>query len=212
MDEHPWDPAKGIEFRPRFLYIRNVDRRISMNKPTTAIILTGVIVFGLSLGACKSVPSDELKNSIEVTDIDTKWVSKYYQPWPPRLILVPIISFRIKNIGDKPLKHVNFNGIFKFKGDPENLGDNFLAAIRGDAVAPGGSSEIITLKSNFGVEGKNLASFRENVMWKPVEVKIYARSRGSQFVLLGEWNVSRTIDFKEPEPVDIRKDEPKPTS
>jgi hypothetical protein len=35
-------------------------------------------------------------------------------------------------------------------------------------------------------------------------VKLFARSKGSQFVLIGEWDVSRTIDFKEPEPVTVK--------
>ncbi|MBN2265947.1 MAG: hypothetical protein JW775_09050, partial [Candidatus Aminicenantes bacterium] len=56
-----------------------------------------------ALPACKTMSSGELKASIEVLDYSSSWVSKYYQPWPPRLILVPQISFRIKNVGSKPL-------------------------------------------------------------------------------------------------------------
>jgi hypothetical protein len=179
-----------------------------MNKTTSLFLLTASVLAVLFMSACRSVPPDELKASIEITDVGTKWVSKLYQPWPPRLILVPVVSFRVKNIGTKPLVYVNFNAIFKFKGDPENLGDNFLAAIRGKAVDPGETSEVITLKSNFGVEGKTLASFKDNVQWKPTEVKIFARSKGSQFVLLGEWDISRTIDFVEPAPVEIKKEDP----
>jgi len=114
------------------------------------------------------------------------------------------MSFRVKNIGVEPLTYVNFNAIFKFKGDPENLGDNFLAAIRGKPIMPGDTSDVITLKSNFGVEGKGVESIRSNPQWKPVGVKLFARSKGSQFVLIGEWDVSRTIDFKEPEPVEVK--------
>jgi hypothetical protein len=179
-----------------------------MKKTTSVCLMTASVLAAILMNSCKSVPDDELKASIQVTDVETKWVSKHYQPWPPRLILVPVVSFRVKNVGAKPLEHVNFNAIFKFKGDPENLGDNFLAAIRGKIVMPGESSEIITLKSNFGVEGKTVASFKDNVQWKPTEVKIFARSKGSQFVLLGEWDISRTIDFVEPAPVDIKKEGP----
>jgi len=175
-------------------------------KKTASLGLLAASVFAvLFTYACSSFPSEELKASIQVVDVETKWVSKYYQPWPPRLILVPVVSFRIKNVGTKPLGHVNFNAIFKFKGDPENLGDNFLAAIRGKAVNPGETSDVITLKSNFGVEGKTLASFKDNVQWKPAEVKIFARSKGSQFVLLGEWDIARTIDFVEPPAPEIKK-------
>jgi hypothetical protein len=156
------------------------------------------------LPACKSMSSEELKASIEVLDYTSVWVSKYYQPWPPRLILVPQISFRVKNIGPEPLSYVNFNAIFQFKGDPENFGDAFLAAIRGKAIPPGETSDSIVLKSNLGVEGKNLAGIRDNPHWKPAFVRLFA-IKGPRPVLLGVWDVSREIDFKEPEPVGPKK-------
>jgi len=177
-----------------------------MKKTASVILLAGAVFSVLSLFSCKSVPPEDIKKSIELIEIQTKWISKYYQPWPPRLILVPAISFRVKNAGSVPLKHVSFNAIFKFKGDPENLGDSFLAAIRGNAVNPGEASDVITMNSNFGVEGKNLNSFKDNIQWKPTDVKIFARLEGSQFVLIGEYDVSRDIDFKEPEPIEPRKE------
>ncbi|HDT13247.1 MAG TPA: hypothetical protein ENO03_02700 [Candidatus Aminicenantes bacterium] len=158
-----------------------------------------------ALPACKTMSSGELKASIEVLDYSSSWVSKYYQPWPPRLILVPQISFRIKNVGSKPLSYVNFNAVFQFKGDPENFGDAFMAAIRGQAVPPGGTSDLIVLKSNLGVDGKNLAGIRDNPEWKPAFVRLFAISKGSHPVLLGVYDVSRDIDFKEPEPVEPKK-------
>ena len=175
-----------------------------MKKIASVILLAGGVLAVLLLSSCKSMSTDELKNSLEIVDVETRWVSKLYQPWPPRLILVPVLSFRVKNIAAKPLTYVNFNAIFKFKGDPENLGDNFMAAIRGKAIMPGATGDVITLKSNFGVEGKSVESIRSNPQWKPVGVKLFARSKGSQFVLIGEWDVSRTIDFKEPEPVTVK--------
>lgn len=175
-----------------------------MKKSASFILLAGGVLSVLLMSSCKSMSTDELKKTIEIIDVETKWVSKYYQPWPPRLLLVPVMSFRVKNIGVKPLTYVNFNAIFKFKGDPENLGDNFLAAVRGKAIPAGDASDVITLKSNFGVEGKSVESIRSNPQWKPAEVRLFARSKGSQFVLIGEWDVSRIIDFKEPEPVKVQ--------
>ncbi len=167
-----------------------------------------VVLAALALAmapACKMMSSDELKSSIEVLDYSSSWVSKYYQPWPPRLILVPQIKFRIKNIGPKPLSYVNFNAVYQFKGDPENFGDSFMAAIRGKAVPPGGTSDLIVLKSNMGVDGKNLAGIRDNPAWKPAFVRLFAISKGSQPVQIGVYDVSRDIDFKEPEPVEPKK-------
>ena len=66
---------------------------------------------------------------------------------------------------------------------------------------PGQTSEVITLKSNYGVEGKTIQSFENNPYWKTVVVKLFARSKGSDYVLLGEYEVSKVIDFKPDETV-----------
>ena len=182
-----------------------------MNK--TGLFLPALIIAaGLCLGlaACTKAPSDdEVKAMMQVTDVSTKWVSKLYKPWPARLVLVPTVSFRVKNLKDKPLTYVDFNAIFILKDNPVNNGDNFKAAIRGTPVMPGEFSQVITLKSNFGVEGRTLASIRDNPYWKPWEVKLFALTHGSNPVLLGRWDVSRDIDFKEPEAVGLGKPEVK---
>lgn len=176
-----------------------------MKRKLAVILVLGVLSLLFQAG-CKSMTPDELLSTIEITDIETKWVTKYYQPWPPRLILVPQISFRVKNVGEHPLDYVNFNAIFKFKEATDNFGDAFLAAIRKDPVMPGDKSDPITLTSNFGVDGKDLQNIRENPEWKPTEARLFALSRGSQPVLLGVYDVSREIDFKEAEPVEQKKD------
>ncbi len=171
-----------------------------------SIIVVAVVLFILNkAGLIKTVSPEELKSSIEIQDVETKWVSKYYQPWPPKLILVPAILFRVKNLTDKPLRYINFNANFRFRDDYENLGDSFLAAIRNKPIPPGELSDPILLKSNYGVEGKTLASFKDNPQWKTVIVKIFVQSRGSQYAELGQWEISRNIDFKEPEPVGMEK-------
>jgi hypothetical protein len=174
-----------------------------MKRFTPYILVLGALALAI-LPGCKTMSGAELKASIEVLDYTSAWVAKYYQPWPERLILVPQISFRIKNISAKPLNYVNFNAVYNFKGDPENFGDAFRASIRGKAVPAGGTSDLIVLKSNLGVDGKNLAGIRDNPEWKPAEVRLFAISKGSAPVLIGVYDVSRDIDFKEPEPVGDR--------
>jgi len=172
-------------------------------------VIALLMAFGFKkTGLMNTTTPEELEASFEVMEVETKWVEKYYQPWPPKLILVPAISFRIKNLTDKPLKYVNFNANFRFKDDYENLGDAFLAAIRSVPVKPGDISDTILLKSNYGVEGKSLASFENNSRWKLVDVMLFAQSKGL-IINLGEWDVSREIDFKEPEPVGKKNPEEK---
>ncbi len=189
--------------------IEEVSRRRFMKRVTVlfvVIILAVILVFVLQkVGLWKTITAEDLEASIEVVDVDTFWTDKYYQPWPPRLVLVPAISFRVKNVTDQPLKYINFNANFRFMGDYENLGDAFLAAIRNNPVPPKEKSDVITLKSNYGVEGRTLATFKDNPHWKTVFVKLFAQSKGSQFLPMGEYEISRRIDFVEPEPVGMEK-------
>jgi hypothetical protein len=167
--------------------------------PAWALTALALAPLVLSFAGCKSITDEQVKAAMQIEVLDTMWVDKEYKQWPhPKLILVPAVKFRIKNLTAEPMKYVNFNGIFKEKEAVENRGDNFLAAIRKTPVAPGEWSETITLKSNFGYEGKTLDSFKNNPGWKPLWVKIFAQWKGSRHVLLGEWPVSMRIDFKEP--------------
>lgn len=171
------------------------------NRAVPCVVLLAVWSGLLFFPSCTPAPTEaQIKASLEIRDVETKWVSKEYRSWPQKLVLVPSLSFRVKNISDKPLTYVNFNAIFKFKDDQENLGDCFLAGIRGTPVLPGEMSPVIDMASNFGVEGKTLASFENNPMWKPVVIKLFAQSRGSDHILMGTYACSKKIDFIEPEP------------
>lgn len=175
-----------------------------MKRAVILIAVFGVLAPFFHSGCTRMTPQ-ELKASIEIADLESKWVSKLYQPWPPRLILVPQISFRIKNLGAKPMTYVNFNAIFNFKGDRENFGDCFLAAIRGKPVPAGEKSDLIVMKSNFGVDGRDRKTIETSPGWKQAEVRLFAQSRGTQPVLIGVYDVSRFIDFKEDAAVEPKK-------
>jgi len=179
-----------------------------MKKTAATVLVLGALSL-LFHSSCTRMTPQELKAAIEIADVETKWVSKLYQQWPPRLILVPQLSFRVKNLSAKPLTYVNFNAVYNFKGDRENFGDCFLAAIRGKAVAPGDKSDIVTLKSNFGVDGKDLKTIQNNPAWRQAEVRLFAQSKGTQPVLLGVFDVSKYIDFKEDTVVEPKKEEVK---
>jgi hypothetical protein len=103
------------------------------------------------------------------------------------------------------------NANFKFRDDVSNLGDGFIEAIRGEPLMPGDTSEPILLKSTHGIDGDNLEQFKTSPFFhsKVVDVKVFAKSQGSQYVPVGEWEVSKNIDFKEPEPIGMEPEKKK---
>ena len=177
------------------------------------VIIASMILSSAALfvTGCKAPSDAEVKSAIQITDVETKWVMREYRQWPnPKLVLVPAVIYKIKNTSSEPLTHVNINAIFKEKDAVENLGDSFYLAIRSVPVPPGGLSPALSQKSNFGAEGRNLDSFKLSIGWKTYYVRLFAQWKGSRPVLLGEWPVSRTIDFKEPEPVHMGKEKKEP--
>jgi hypothetical protein len=67
------------------------------------------------------------------------------------------------------------------------------------------------MKSNFGVYASTLQAIKASPGWgRPWTVKLFVQWKGSHPVLLGEWPVSLTIDFKEPEPVHMGVEKKKP--
>ncbi len=171
------------------------------------VVALGFIVAGIAhfAGLWKTMSHKDLEGSFELLDIETKWVEKTYQPWPPKLVLVPAISFKIKNISEEPLKYVYMNANFKFRDDVSNLGNGFIEAIRGEPLMPGETSEPILLKSTLGIDGQNMEHFKSSPFFKSkiVDVKVFAKSQGSQYIPVGEWEISKNIDFKEPDPYEI---------
>jgi hypothetical protein len=128
---------------------------------------------------------------MEVVGLESKWVSREYKTWPrPKLVLVPAITFRVKNLSSAPLTYVNFNALFRESDATKFNGDCYLAAIRDKGVPPGELSDPIVMTSNLGTEGTTLASIRDNKLWKTWAIKLFAQTKGSSPVPLGEWLVS----------------------
>jgi hypothetical protein len=175
------------------------------------MILSPIALF---LASCKTPSDAEVKSAIEVNGLETKWVMKEYRQWPnPILKIVPVVSFNVKNNSANPLQYVNFNALFKEKFAAENRGDCFLAAIGREPIQPGSLSPTIMMRSNFGVSASTLQAIKTSPGWgKSWIVRLFVQWKGSRPVLLGEWPVSLTIDFKEPEPVHMggEKKEPEP--
>lgn len=175
------------------------------------MVLSPLMLF---MTGCKTPTEEEIKSAIEVMNIETKWVMKEYRQWPnPILRIVPAVSFNVKNNSPKPLQFVNFNAIFKEKSATENRGDCFLVAIGREPVQPGSLSPTIMMKSNYGVSASTLQAIKTSPDWgKPYIVKLFVIWKGSRQTLIGEWPMSLTIDFKEPEPVHmgVEKKVPEP--
>jgi hypothetical protein len=161
-----------------------------------ASAITIAIGFILILVFYKTVVQDsmseaEVAKSIQVVWHDSLWVDKKGKP--DEAIIVPSFTFKIKNTGDRPLQHVNFNCIFVFADSGENLTDGYVTAIK-DPLPPGQTSAEIYVQGFFGYSASSKPAFVKNMAnWKEIKVKIYGKTKNSGQVLLGIFPIAKKI-------------------
>lgn len=162
-----------------------------------ASILLVAVGIALALLFYKTVIEDtmtdkEVAESVQVVWHDSIWVDKMVRP--DEATIVPSFSFKIKNTGKRPLQYVGFNCIFLFADTGENLTDGFVEAVK-RPLAPGEVSDEIFVKGFYGYRATSKAAFIKNMPnWKPVNVKVYAKSKNSGQVLLGTYPIQKKIE------------------
>ncbi len=139
-----------------------------------------------------TMTEQEVAESVQIVWHDSIWVDKLVRP--DEATIVPSFSFKIKNTGTRPLQYVGFNCIFLFEESGENLTDGYVEAVK-TPLAPGEVSEEIFVKGFYGYRATSKAAFIKNLAnWKPVKVKVYAKSKNSGQVLIGIYPIQKKIE------------------
>jgi hypothetical protein len=162
---------------------------------TSMLIFVFVLVFILLFykTVIKDTMTDkEVASSIQVVWHDSIWVDKKVRP--DEATIVPAFTFKIKNIGKRPLQYIGFNCIFLFEESGENLTDGYTEAVK-KPLPPGEVSDEIYVKGFFGYRATSKPAFIKNMAnWKSVKVKIYAKTKNSGQVLLGIFPIQKKIE------------------
>jgi hypothetical protein len=137
----------------------------------------------------------QLKASLEFFEISSQWVvnDKINEEDFKGIILVPEISFRIRNVGKKDLSYVFLLGVFRFLDNGKFIGEGYQMTLR-RALPPAGTSERITLKAGFGYRASSAAAFEKyKKEWRNSFCELFAKSHNSGFTPLKTFYVSRKI-------------------
>jgi len=134
----------------------------------------------------------ELAHSIRIVQQDSLWVDK--KASAKQVIIVPSITVEIKNVGEKPLQYLYFKGVFKYGDTGEIMSEGITAALK-DPLAPGATSEPIEIKSDFGYSATSKEAFFNGTQqrWKFLKVDLFAKSKESQYALLGIFPIKQKI-------------------
>lgn len=158
------------------------------------IILALVLIFVFYQFVIRQTMSpEEVKKSIQITWHDTKWVDKSVSPYSTTI--VPAITLKIKNTGEKPLSNVEFQGVFQFAETGQTHSEGGAMAFE-SPLEPGEESEEIFIKSRHGYSASSKKAFIANSQeWKKMVVKILVRTKGSGLVpISGRFPIKQEIE------------------
>jgi hypothetical protein len=143
-----------------------------------------------------TLPPEELVASIEIFNIESRWIvsEKLDTPDFKGIVLVPQISFQVRNIGKADLYYVYFLGVFRLLDRPKALGEGTFVAFK-NKLEPGEESGQITLNSKFGYRGSSKQAFKKYYKeWRSAMVQIYVSSGTSKLSFLKSFYISRRVE------------------
>lgn len=151
--------------------------------------LAATLVLVMAAGCTARV---DVSEQLEVIDVTTGWFDAGIVDGKNKL--VPTISFRLRNRGDRPIASVQVNAVFRRMGEDEAWGDAFLQAIGSAGVPPGQATDPIVLRSHLGYTGEQpRAEMLQHSDFVDAQVELYARHRSPQWISLGEFTIDRQL-------------------
>lgn len=160
----------------------------------TVIFALFALVFKLTI-VDTSMTADKLKSSLELFDISSQWVVKerIVEPDFKGVILVPEISFRIRNVGSRKLSFVFLLGVFRFLDNGRSIGEGYQMTLR-EPLPPGSESGIVNLRCGFGYRASSAEAFEKNRKdWRNASTEVFAQSKNSKLALIKTFYISRII-------------------
>lgn len=137
-----------------------------------------------------------LISSMEVINVKSQWIEfeKIDTPDFKGIVLVPEISFQVRNIGKVELNYVFFLGVFRFQDTSKTIGEGFMTAFK-KPLKPGQVSDTIVLTSKFGYRASSKTAFSKNAKdWQTAFVNIFARTGAANLKPLKTFTIDRRIE------------------
>lgn len=158
------------------------------------ILAVFALVFKITVMNTAISPA-ELKAAVKLFDISSQWVvnDKFNEDDFKGIILVPEVSFRIRNVGEKDLSYVFLLGVFRFMDTGKVIGEGYQMALR-RALPANGESARITLTAGFGYRASSAAAFEKYKQeWRNSFCEIFVKSHNSGLTPLKTFYISRRI-------------------
>ncbi len=107
----------------------------------------------------KRFVTEELRKSIQIVWQDSHWIYKHIST--KEIVVVPLIKFKVKNLGDSPLRYISFKGYFL----KESSGKPFSQGIKiglENPLSPEKTSEEIIVQAEYGYSVSSMEALEKN--------------------------------------------------
>ena len=160
-----------------------------MRAPINLLLLTLSTMLGSA--GCGG-PTVDLAQGLEILDVSTGWQDEGVIDGENKL--VPRVDFRLKNVSDQPLVALQIMGVFRRVNETEELGSNFVPVTRSNALNPGETTELLSIKSNFGYKGQEArADMLKNSQFIDAKVDMIGKYSSVQWKKIAEHPIERML-------------------
>jgi hypothetical protein len=154
--------------------------------------LIAAAVFSAAVFAPACGTGADVATAIEVLDVSTGWYDAGIVNGQNKL--VPSVTFKLKNVSDEPVTTLQANVLFHRVNSPEEWGSGFLRVAGSEGLAPGVTTDALTVKSDLGYTGtETRADMLKNSQFVDAKVRILAKAGSNYWHPLGEYQIERRL-------------------
>ena len=136
-------------------------------------------------------PTVDLTKGLEVAVTSTGWYDLGIVNGQNKL--VPTVTFTLKNVSNQKLVALQINALFRRETENTEWGNGFVTAAK--SLAPGATTEPITIKSQLGYTGSDQSrqEMLQNTHFVDAKVELSAKYGSTQWVRLGAYPITRQV-------------------
>jgi len=145
----------------------------------------------VSSAACG--PTVDLTKGLEVSVVNSGWYDLGIVNGQNKL--VPTVIFTLQNTSDQKLVTLQINALFRRVSENTEWGSGFLTVAGSQGLAPGATSDPITIKSQLGYTGSEQSRMEmlQNTHFVDAKVELFGKYASTQWVRLGSYPITRQL-------------------
>jgi len=160
------------------------------------VVLISYLIYFKVILIDRDLTAEELKSSVEFFNISSQWIEKekIEDADFKGIVMVPQVSFQIRNTSEKVMKNIYILGVFRKLYVGKAMGEGFKIVMK-QGVLPGKASKKIIIDSAFGYRATSKANFKSgSIEWGKTLVELYIKSRRSKMFFIKSFYIRQIIE------------------